>query len=231
MTFSLLAAPVVAALALSPATGPGSVGVGIGAAPVCLAVLAQPGSTYQLGDVGIEDTGSAAESITVRVEPPSINGLAGIPVPPSWVSIGYPRTLWIIPGSSVSLAAGGSAYLPVTLHVPGGARPGLYGADLTAGTASPSSSHGAGGTAVFGAAAATNLVFTVAGPGLAAPSCGPGTADAGASAPAGQMQAASTAAPSPAPPRYAVLGVLAAVIVIARAAASQLRRRGHRRSR
>jgi hypothetical protein len=225
MTFSLLAAPATAAV-LALGAAPGSTGVGIGAAPLCLPALARPGASYPLGTAGIQDTGTAAETITARVEAP-FNGLPGTPVPPSWVSISYPRTLWVIPGSSVSLAPGGSAYLPVTLHVPASARPGQYAADLVA-AAAPSTSSGAGGTAVLGAAAETNLEFTVAGPGQAAPSCDPATGPASTRTPVPDQEAAAATGPaSPSPvPADAVLAALAAGTL---ALAWRNRRRGQRR--
>jgi hypothetical protein len=148
---------------------PASVGVGIQANPVCLAAAAQPGHGYPLGTVYVVNTGSGSESVSLKAETP-FNGLKGQHVPPSWVGFGYPRLLLVIGQDSVSLGAGQSAYIPVTVSVPAGARPGMYGADLVAGTVAAAPS-GSGGHAVFGAGAETDLEFAVA-PGPP-PSCNP----------------------------------------------------------
>jgi hypothetical protein len=160
----LAAIPAIAAFSLLPA----SVGVGIGAEPVCLGTVAQPGHSYPLGNVYVVNTGSGGESVTLRAEAP-FNGLKGQHFPPSWVSAAYPELLGVIGQDHLSLTAGGSAYVPLTLAVPAGARPGGYAADLVAGTVS-APSPGGGGQAVFGAGAETNLEFTV-GPGGKPPSC------------------------------------------------------------
>ena len=169
ITRAALAMPILAGLPALPA-GPAGVGVGIGAGPVCLATIAQPGRSYSLGTVYVVNIGSGSESISLRAEPP-VGGLKGQPFPPWWVSFGYPRLFGLIGQDSVSLDSGKAADIAVTLDVPPGARPGPYAAVLVAGTvAAPS--PGSGGQAVFGAGAGTSLRFTV-GPGGAPPPCGP----------------------------------------------------------
>jgi hypothetical protein len=145
---------------------PASVGVGISGFPACLPVPAQPGHSYVL-HVSVVNTGSGGESISIQTGPP-VNGLKGIAVPPQWVSFGYPKLLGIIGQGSVSLSPGQQASVPVTVSVPAGAKPGLYGANLVAGAMS-APSPGGGGQAVLGAAAEDDLEFAVA-PGKA-PSC------------------------------------------------------------
>lgn len=71
------------------------------------------------------------------------------------MSFGYPAVLWIFTQRHVSVAAGGSATVPVTVSVPAGARKGTYVAGLLASTGT-----GTGG-AQLGAAAESLLMFTV----------------------------------------------------------------------
>jgi hypothetical protein len=150
---------------------PASTGVGIQGNPVCLSVTAQPGHSYPLGTVYVVDTGSDGESLSVRATG-TLGGQSAPahsqPFPPSWVSVGYPRHDLFFGSSSVSLPAGGDAYLPVTLNVPGNAQPGLYAGNLVAGIAGTPSA-GSGMVAGLGAAAGTGLNFSV---GVPAPSCG-----------------------------------------------------------
>lgn len=200
----MIAAALIAASVLAPS----SVGVGISGFPACLDTPAQPGHSYVL-HVSVTDTGDSGESVSLRTDPP-VNGLKGIPVPASWVSFGYPRLLWVLGQSSVSLSPGKSAEIPVTVNIPGDAKPGLYGANLVA-SSGGSRAPGGGGQAVLGAAAEDDLSFAVAP--AAAPSCdpynavpssatpppaGPPTAGTGVSAPApapaGQYAPASPAA-------------------------------------
>jgi hypothetical protein len=190
---TMIPAVLLATAALSGA--PGAAGVGIGASDVCLSTPARPGGSYQPGTVYVTDTGSARETITVQAGPmPSwqvqtaitVNGAQRYvvqavphpeddftrharPVPPGWVSIGYPALLWIIPRHSVSLAPGQGTNIPVTLRIPADARHGQYEAALTARTAD-AAAPGGGAQAVLGAAAATVLKFSVD---AAPPDCTP----------------------------------------------------------
>ncbi|HEY6278835.1 MAG TPA: hypothetical protein VIX86_21185 [Streptosporangiaceae bacterium] len=123
-----------------------SVGVGIQAAPVRLAGVAHAGQSYQLPAVSVINTGSQPESITVRVQ--RILTGPGRAVPPAWVQI---------PGQGVRLAPHAEASIPLSLSVPGGAKPGGYVTELVA---YGSASVQAGG-ASLGAAAATKLEFRV----------------------------------------------------------------------
>ena len=172
--WAALAAPLLAAFPALHA-GPSSTGVGIGVAPVCLTMVALPGHSYSLGSVHVVNTGSGGESITLHAEPP-VNGLPGQHFPPSWVSAGYPKLLWVIGRNSVSLGAGQGADIPLTLNVPAGSQPGAYAADLMA-TTMTSPSPGGGAGLGLGAGAATNLMFTVGPGGSPPPSCNPVTPD------------------------------------------------------
>ena len=170
MTASILPAVVLAA-ALSG--GPGSAGVGIGASDVCLSATAQPGGSYTPGAVYVTNTGSATEHITLQTSPvpPGLAGTIGnaLPIPPDWVTFGYPALLWVIGQHSVTLAPGQGTSIPVTLHIPASASRGDYKAELIASTTG-ARAPGDGGQAVLGAAAATNLEFAV---GTAPPDCNP----------------------------------------------------------
>ncbi len=189
---AMLPAMLLAAAALSGAPG---TGVGIQASDVCLSTPAQPGGSYQPGTVYVTDTGSATETISlhagplpswqvetavtaggaqryvVQTVPHPESGFTrhALPVPPAWVTFGYPALLWVIPRHSVTLAPGQGASIPVTLHVPASARHGQYEAALTAGTTG-TPAPGGGAQAVLGAAAATFLEFSVD---AAPPDCNP----------------------------------------------------------
>lgn len=210
------------ALGALPA-GAASVGTGIQGNPVCLPVTAQPGHSYPLGTVYVADTGSGTEDITLTAQPvwkgQEMYGRA-IPVPPSWVSVSYPSTLWIIHHSSVQVGAGQGAYLSVTLNVPAAALRGMYAGNLVAG-AGGTPSAGNGTQAALGAAAATDLEFAV---GVKAPACGQVTAPSPSviaasqrAAAAGDFSAASpSASPSSKPPPvtgYAILAVIAVILL------------------
>lgn len=150
----MIAATAILAASLLSA----SVGVGIGGAPVCPAAAVQPGQSVSLGTIYVVNTGSGSEDITLRATFPA-NGLPGRAFPGSWVSFSYPKKLWIFGSSSVTLAPGQGADIPATLNVPADAKPGLYAADLLAGTMAKVTGSG---QAVFGAGAEENLQFAVA---------------------------------------------------------------------
>lgn len=165
---SALAAVAVPALALAPAmaSAPAGSGAGIGVQPACSSAPLHPGRSYRLDAGGLSPgvqvtnpgTGSEDISLSVRPVPASLplHG-KGYPVPPSWVSFGYPRLLGLVGQHAVRVGASGSATVPVTVSLPAGARAGTYVALLTASTgASPSA-----GRASLGAAAGTYMIFTV----------------------------------------------------------------------
>ena len=123
-----------------------SVGVGVQAAPVRLAGAAQAGQSYQLPALAVINTGSEPEAITVRVE--RILPGPGQAVPPAWVQI---------TGQGTRVAPHAEASIPLSLSVPGGAKPGAYLTELVAyGSAAIRA-----GSANLGAAAATKLEFRV----------------------------------------------------------------------
>lgn len=140
------AASLIAVLAV-PAAAQASVGVGIQPGPVRLTGAAHPGSNYALPAVLVVNTGTFTESVDVRVE--RISPGTGRTVPPSWVDAS---------SSVVSLSPSQSARIPLQLQVPASAKPGRYFSDVVVTAASPNS----GGSAGFGAGAATDLEFTVA---------------------------------------------------------------------
>jgi hypothetical protein len=152
-----------AALAAALAAGPGSVGVGIGANPVCLDVTLSP-CTYSLGTVTVSNStsgpGASSEAITVAAAKPI--GQAGNAIPASWIHADYGTTLWIFHRRSVTVAPGMTADVPLSITIPPRTEPGRWVADLYAETgpgAAPASSGG--GVARFSAAAETPLVVTV----------------------------------------------------------------------
>lgn len=144
----MIAAVLITAAALAPS----GTGVGIGTEYACLPVTAQPGHSYPLGDVSVEDTGSGGESVSLTVTPVTAGPVAHLAqVPPSWVTFG---------SSPASLGAGQSASVPVTLAVPAGAAPGPYESSILA-SAGGTPASGPGGQVRFGAGATTRIVFTV----------------------------------------------------------------------
>lgn len=137
-------------------------GAGIQSDPVCLPTPLQPGHSYELETNGFSDvkgadvsnTGTGTEALALSVGPQQWN-LPGMRVPASWVTFSYPKHLLILTSHSVSVAAGGSAIIPVTVNVPSGAADGTYVAGLTV-----SSGTGSGG-AQFGSAGEVPMIFTV----------------------------------------------------------------------
>lgn len=154
-----------AAVAAHAATA--STGVGAAPEPVCSSMPLRPGHSYQLWTGGssgssgmfVDNTGSSGESVSIAVVPvlrgQDLYG-AGLHVPPTWVSFSYPKVLWLFGTHSVSLGAGASTSIPVTVNVPGNAKAGTYVSDLEASTG-----RSAAGQANLGAGAVTYLLFTV----------------------------------------------------------------------
>lgn len=131
-----------------------SIGVGVQADPVRLATAAHPGDSYTLPSLYVVNTGSEAESVTVTVK--HLSAGPGMAIPASWVQAAAP---------SGQLQPKQQVLIPLKLSTPGNAKPGSYRSDIVVTGANGS---GAGGVQ-FGAAAATNLEFTIT-PGPAASS-------------------------------------------------------------
>ena len=121
-----------------------SIGVGVQANPVSLSGAAHPGASYALPSLYIVNTGTQAESMSVRVV--QRTG-AGRPIPGSWIRIG---------ALSGQLPPKQSARIALELVTPGDAEPGNYVSDILV---TGSTAHVAGVN--FGAAAATKLEFTI----------------------------------------------------------------------
>jgi hypothetical protein len=121
-----------------------SIGVGVQANPVSLSGAAHPGASYALPSLYIVNTGTQAESMSVRVV--QRTG-AGRPIPGSWIRIG---------ALSGQLPPKQSARIALELVTPGDAKPGNYVSDILV---TGSTAHVAGVN--FGAAAATKLEFTI----------------------------------------------------------------------
>jgi hypothetical protein len=138
---------VAFATLVNPAAAGASVGVGVQGSPVSLATSAHPGMQYSLPPVYVVNTGSEAETISVRVE--RLSPGSGRFVPPSWVKDA---------GRPPRLGPHRSSRLSLELLVPIGAASGTYLSDLVVdGSAAISI-----GRTNLGAAAATKLEFTVA---------------------------------------------------------------------
>jgi hypothetical protein len=148
-----LAVPIALAILSAPAAE-ASIGVGVQMDPVRLETVARPGGSYALPPVYVVNTGTQAESVTIRVE--RLSRGSGQAVPSSWIQG---------TGAGVRLQSHQSARIPLQLVVPGGAKSGGYLSDIVAvGSAAVSP-----GKVNFAVAAATKLEFSVGpapGPGL-----------------------------------------------------------------
>jgi len=121
-----------------------SIGVGVQANPVSLSGAAHPGASYALPSLYVVNTGTQAESMSVRVVRRTGPGLA---IPESWIHIG---------GLSGQLPPKQSARIALELVTPADAEPGNYLGDIMV-TGSTAPVAGVN----FGAAAATKLEFTI----------------------------------------------------------------------
>jgi hypothetical protein len=140
------AAAALLALGL-PTAAAADVGAGVGASPIALASIAQPGDAYRLPALYVVNTGTVASSYSVRVQ--RLAPHAGRDVPAAWVH--FER-------NDFTLEPKAWASVPITLVVPAAAARGNYGSDLLVGTTAP---RRPGGGAVLGAQAATKLMFRV----------------------------------------------------------------------
>jgi hypothetical protein len=121
-----------------------SIGVGVQANPVSLSGVAHPGASYALPSLYIVNTGTQAESMSVRIVRRTGPGLA---IPGSWIHIG---------SLSGQLPPKQSARIALELATPGDAKPGSYASDIVV-TGSTARVAGVN----FGAAAATKLEFKI----------------------------------------------------------------------
>jgi uncharacterized membrane protein len=133
-----------------------SIGVGVQADPVRLATAAHPGGSYTLPSLYVVNTGSEAESVTVTVK--HLSAGPGMTIPASWVHATAP---------SGQLQPKQQVLIPLKLSTPGNAKPGSYRSDIVVTGTDGSTGQGQG--VQFGAAAATDLEFTIT-PGPAASS-------------------------------------------------------------
>jgi len=139
----------VLVLAATPVQSLASLGTGVGASPITLARPAEPGKTYQLPSLYVVNTGTEASYYGVRAE--RISQGSQRPIPPAWVTFAK---------NHFQLQPQQGIQVPLILTVPGDARPGDYMTNLVAGTMPANQTSGV----ALGAAAATQLVFTVAEP-------------------------------------------------------------------
>lgn len=136
---------VVVAMAWPAASAAASVGAGVGADPLVLAEPARPGATYQLPDLLVVNTGSAAATYRLAItrDPKGRHRT----VPPGWVHFS---------SATFELAPGARRYVPVAVTVPSKVVGGAYSAYVVASASTPSASD-----AHAGAAAATTLSFSI----------------------------------------------------------------------
>jgi hypothetical protein len=148
---SAIAVGLVALLGFAPPAS-ASIGVGIQANPVTLTGAAHPGASYLLPSVYVVNTGSQAESMTARID--RLAAGPGQTVPASWIHI---------TSLGRQLLPKQSTLISLELVTPSDAKPGRYVSDVVVtGSAGPPSAG-----INFGAAAATDLTFTIT-PGPAA---------------------------------------------------------------
>ncbi len=121
-----------------------SIGVGVQANPVSLTGTAHPGASYALPSLYVVNTGTQAESMSVRVVRRTGPDRA---IPESWIRIG---------ALSGQLPPKQSARIALELITPADAKPGSYVSDIVV-TGSTAPAAGVN----FGAAAATKLEFKV----------------------------------------------------------------------
>jgi hypothetical protein len=121
-----------------------SIGVGVQANPVSLSGAAHPGASYALPSLYVVNTGTQAESMSVRLVRRTGLGRA---IPESWIHIG---------GLSGQLPPKQSARIALELVTPADAEPGSYVSDIVV-TGSTTPVAGVN----FGAAAATKLEFKI----------------------------------------------------------------------
>lgn len=128
-----------------------SIGVGVQANPVSLNGVAHPGGSYPLPSLYVVNTGTQAESMTVRVE--RLSSGPGRTIPQSWIRVD---------NLGGQLPPKQSARISLELVAPADAAPGDYVSDIVV-TGSTAPVAGIN----FGAAAATRLEFRIT-PGPAA---------------------------------------------------------------
>lgn len=183
--FWLAVLALAGSLALQLPAATAKIGTGVGADPISLAVPARAGGSYDLPPLWVVNTGDEDGVYRVAVEVGAAG--TGRAVPRSWVSVR---------SDNFELAPGTGRWVPLALHVPRTAAAGRYRGMIVAGTVR----ENVGGSGI-GAAAATHMEFTVAGP-------------------------AATKAAGDAPPTGT--GAAAVATVVAIAAALRHRRRGRR---
>jgi hypothetical protein len=123
-----------------------SIGVGVQANPVTLNGAAHPGGSYPLPSLYVVNTGTQAESMTVRVE--RLSPGPGRTIPPSWIRVDK---------LGGQLPPKQSARISLELVAPAGAAPGDYVSDIVVTGSTAPAAAGIN----FGAAAATRLEFRI----------------------------------------------------------------------
>lgn len=185
------------AVAFSLGAVPASIGVGVQGDPICAGRI-DLGHSVSAGTFYVVNKGTQPETITAGIMPGQSHHRGWLAAPADWVSVTYPKRWWVFAGSSLNLQPGGSAYLPVIVTVPSGARAGVYEGQLQARTAG-TPGEGTGVNAAMGAGAATVIVFSVSVPAPVCTAYGVGvpTPPVKASSHPATATAARSATPSP----------------------------------
>jgi hypothetical protein len=127
------------------------IGAGVGATPLQLHTDVRPGRHYRFPPLYVVNTGSRTSNYLVRIE--QLGAQTGHQVPAAWLQVARTR---------LRLRPHKSALIPVSLSVPKNAAGGNYRTDLIVGTSMQRPGRGA----TLGAAAADQLIFTIATPGF-----------------------------------------------------------------
>jgi hypothetical protein len=140
----LLAAAVIGALAVAAADAHADRGVGVNLGRIRIEDHLKPGGSYSLPVLGVVNTGDEPSEYEVVIN--HLQGEDKLPPPPGWFSVQPDR---------FSLEPGRVQTVRIRLTLPTEAEPGDYFAFIEAHLAPT------GGAATVGAAAATQLSFTV----------------------------------------------------------------------
>lgn len=138
----VLIVPVLLALSAGGAAADRGVALDLGRLDVTQALT--PGGGYELPPLGVRNPGD--ERTSYRIVVSYVEGLAGRPIPPAWITL-EPRRLTLAPGAARKVHA--------QLDLPSGADPGDYEGLLAAQIVNE------GSGAQVGAGAAAKVTFTV----------------------------------------------------------------------
>lgn len=156
-----VAAWALATVAASPAAQAATASAGAGAGgDFCVVTPVSPGSALTR-NLTVTNVGTSPETITISVAPAPAPAPLHPPLSRFTKAAVTPPLAWITPAtSSVTLGPGESTVVPVTLNIPGDARPGDYQAWVQA-TAAGQTVGSSGGSATLGGGSAVTAQFAV----------------------------------------------------------------------